>query len=105
MDLPTLKVEDAEPKKSVLNKKSTGPMSQISGVKRLHHTSSFSGGITPRFGVESNKEKELEEYMNNLDKWGIDIFKIAELTEYRPLTAVTYTILQVLLKRILISPL
>ncbi|CAD5111770.1 DgyrCDS1047 [Dimorphilus gyrociliatus] len=94
VDLPTLKVEDAEPKKTVLSKKSTGPMSQISGVRRLHHTSSFSGGITPRFGVESNREKELEEYMNNLDKWGIDIFKVAELTDYRPLTAVTYTILQ-----------
>ena len=33
--------------------------------------------------------------MTNLDQWGIDIFKIAELTNNRPLTAVTYTILQV----------
>ena len=33
--------------------------------------------------------------MTNLDQWGIDIFKIAEMTNNRPLTAVTYTILQV----------
>ena len=34
--------------------------------------------------------------MNDLDRWGVDIFKIGELSNNRPLTAVTYTILQVL---------
>ncbi len=33
--------------------------------------------------------------MINIDTWGIDIFKVAELSNNRPLTAVTYTILQV----------
>ena len=33
--------------------------------------------------------------MNNIDKWGVDIFKIGELTNNRPLTAVTFTTLQV----------
>ncbi len=32
--------------------------------------------------------------MSSLDEWGIDIYKIQELTNNRPLTAVTYTILQ-----------
>lgn len=35
------------------------------------------------------------QYMNNLDKWGLDMFKIAQLSNNRPLTCVTYTILQV----------
>jgi len=33
--------------------------------------------------------------MNNIDVWGIDIFRISELTNKRPLTAVTYTICKV----------
>ncbi len=33
--------------------------------------------------------------MNDIDKWGIDIFLIDELTLHRPLTAVVYTIFQV----------
>lgn len=35
--------------------------------------------------------------MNNVDKWGIDVFKVAELTNNRPLTATTFTILQVII--------
>jgi len=33
--------------------------------------------------------------MENIDKWGVDIFRIADLTTNRPLTVITYTILQV----------
>ena len=33
--------------------------------------------------------------MKELDKWGLDMFKVAELTNNKPLTAITYTILQV----------
>lgn len=35
------------------------------------------------------------QYLSNLDKWGVDLFKIAEYSNNRPLTCVTYTILQV----------
>ena len=34
------------------------------------------------------------QYMKDLDKWGLDIFKVAELTNNRPLTVITYNILQ-----------
>ena len=37
----------------------------------------------------------LFQQMNTIDKWGCDVFRIADLTNNRPLTAVTYTILQV----------
>jgi len=30
-----------------------------------------------------------------IDKWGIDIFRIADLTNNRPLTAIAYTVFQV----------
>ena len=34
------------------------PMSQISGVRRLTHTNSFTG-VVPKYGVESANEEEL----------------------------------------------
>jgi len=33
--------------------------------------------------------------MESVDKWGVDIFRIADLTANRPLTVITYTLLQV----------
>jgi len=33
--------------------------------------------------------------MGKIDCWGIDIFRLDEITKHRPLTAVAYTILQV----------
>ena len=33
--------------------------------------------------------------MVNIDRWGVDIFRIADLTTNRPLTVITYTIMQV----------
>ncbi|XP_043867405.1 cAMP-specific 3',5'-cyclic phosphodiesterase isoform X6 [Drosophila mojavensis] len=71
------------------------PMSQISGVKRpLSHTNSFTGERLPTFGVETSKENELGTLLGELDTWGIEIFKIGELSCNRPLTCVAYTIFQ-----------
>ena len=33
--------------------------------------------------------------MKNVDKWGLDVFRVADLTANRPLTVITCTILQV----------
>lgn len=33
--------------------------------------------------------------MSGLDQWGMDVFKVAVVTNCRPLTAITYTIFQV----------
>jgi cAMP-specific phosphodiesterase 4 len=61
IDLPTLKVEDADtssqhtPKK---REKKNAPMSEISGVRKLRHTNSFTG-VVPRYGVDIPHEKEL----------------------------------------------
>ncbi|CAF0749736.1 unnamed protein product [Brachionus calyciflorus] len=44
------------------------------------------------YGVKTSKPKELDDLMEDLDVWGLDIFLMDELTEHRPLTAVAFTI-------------
>merc|ERR1719391_1098649 len=74
------------------------PLSQISGVKRpLGHTNSFSGSTLPQYGVEPDTPKheaELAKILENSEKWGVDMFRISELTDKKTLTCVTYTIFQ-----------
>ncbi|XP_034489510.1 cAMP-specific 3',5'-cyclic phosphodiesterase isoform X5 [Drosophila innubila] len=102
-DLPSLRVEEnTEPIQQPINpqyprsRSPRGPpMSQISGVKRpLSHTNSFTGERLPTFGVETPRESELGPLLAELDTWGIEIFKIGELSCNRPLTCVAYTIFQ-----------
>ena len=69
LDLPTLKVEDTDAPNSTgaaPNKKKdkkTTPMSQISGVRKLKHTNSFTG-MLPRYGVECANEEDLNKVSN-----------------------------------------
>ncbi|KAK8757974.1 hypothetical protein V5799_004408 [Amblyomma americanum] len=66
-------------------------MSQISGIRRsLHHTNSLT--TLPKYGVETPREQELGFALQDLDRWGCNIFKVAEYSGGKPLTAVTYTI-------------
>ncbi|KAH8399753.1 hypothetical protein KR215_002103 [Drosophila sulfurigaster] len=104
-DLPSLRVEEntehstaptAANQQYPRSRSPRGPpMSQISGVKRpLSHTNSFTGERLPTFGVETPHENELGTLLGELDTWGIEIFKIGELSCNRPLTCVAYTIFQ-----------
>ncbi|KAH8276536.1 hypothetical protein KR044_011263 [Drosophila immigrans] len=104
-DLPSLRVEEntehstapaANQQQYSRSRSPRGPpMSQISGVKRpLSHTNSFTGERLPTFGVETPHENELGTLLGELDTWGIEIFKIGELSCNRPLTCVAYTIFQ-----------
>ncbi|XP_004911040.1 cAMP-specific 3',5'-cyclic phosphodiesterase 4C isoform X1 [Xenopus tropicalis] len=70
------------------------PMSQISGVKKLTHSSSFSNCSIPRFGVKTEQEVPLAKEVENINKWGLDIFKVAEYSGNRPLTVIMYSIFQ-----------
>ncbi|KAM8940471.1 3',5'-cyclic-AMP phosphodiesterase 4C-like [Pelodytes ibericus] len=70
------------------------PMSQISGVKKLTHSSSFSTCSIPRFGVKTDKETLLAKEIDDTNKWGLDIFKVAEYSGNRPLTVIMYSIFQ-----------
>ncbi|KAL3867916.1 hypothetical protein ACJMK2_040758 [Sinanodonta woodiana] len=95
LDIPTLKVDENNDtsQKENQNDAKKRPMTQIIGVRKLKHTNSFTG-IVPKYGVETPYKEELGKYLSDLDKWGVDIFKIAEYSNNRPLTTVTYTILQ-----------
>ncbi|KAF6198387.1 hypothetical protein GE061_008135, partial [Apolygus lucorum] len=100
LDLPSLRLdEEKSPPLSVRKKEKAGgrvvPMSHISGVKRaLTHTNSFTGETLPRFGVPTPHESDLAKTLQEIDRWGIDIFRIGELSINKPLTVVAYTIFQ-----------
>ncbi|XP_073910190.1 3',5'-cyclic-AMP phosphodiesterase 4A isoform X2 [Castor canadensis] len=59
------------------------PMSQITGVKKLTHGSGLNNANIPRFG-------ELE----NLSKWGLNIFCVSDYAGGRSLSCIMYTIFQ-----------
>ncbi|XP_059078392.1 cAMP-specific 3',5'-cyclic phosphodiesterase 4C-like isoform X4 [Tigriopus californicus] len=45
-----------------------------------------------KYGVKCPESPELDEIMMTVPSWGPDLFRLKELTDNRPLTAVTYTI-------------
>ncbi|XP_053186261.1 cAMP-specific 3',5'-cyclic phosphodiesterase 4D isoform X2 [Scomber japonicus] len=70
------------------------PMSQISGVKKATHSPSLAPSTIPRFGVSASQEGLLAKEMEDVNRWGIDIFKVSEYSGNRPLTVTMYTIFQ-----------
>ncbi|KAK7944615.1 hypothetical protein WMY93_000343 [Mugilogobius chulae] len=70
------------------------PMSQISGVKKATQSPSIAPSTIPRFGVTSSQEGLLAKELEDINRWGIDIFKVSEYSGSRPLTVTMYTIFQ-----------
>nr|XP_020636712.1 cAMP-specific 3',5'-cyclic phosphodiesterase 4C isoform X3 [Pogona vitticeps] len=70
------------------------PMSQISGLKKLTHGSSFSCATIPRFGVKTDQEALLAKELEDVNCWGLNVFKIAEYSGHRPLTVILHSIFQ-----------
>ncbi|XP_041443622.1 phosphodiesterase 4A S homeolog isoform X2 [Xenopus laevis] len=75
-------------------KKKQQPMCQISGVKKLMHSSSLTNSTIPRFGVKTDQEEVLCKELDNLNKWGLNIFRVAEYSNNRPLSCIMYTVFQ-----------
>ncbi|CAJ0936307.1 unnamed protein product [Ranitomeya imitator] len=92
-------------------KKKQQTMCQISGVKKLTHSSSLTNSTIPRFGVKTDQEEPLEkcishfqadlqskchkcQELDNLNKWGLNIFRVAEYSNNRPLSCIMYTTFQ-----------
>uniref|UniRef100_A0A8C5PBS5 Phosphodiesterase n=1 Tax=Leptobrachium leishanense TaxID=445787 RepID=A0A8C5PBS5_9ANUR len=86
VEMPTQAQKEKEKKKR--------PMSQISGVKKLMHSSSLTNSSIPRFGVKSEEEEALAKELEDVNKWGLNVFKVAEHSGNRPLTVVMHTIFQ-----------
>ncbi|XP_059575856.1 cAMP-specific 3',5'-cyclic phosphodiesterase 4C isoform X3 [Alligator mississippiensis] len=87
-------VEIPSPPPKEDKEKAQRPMSQISGVKKLMHSSSLSSASIPRFGVKTDQEGPLAKELEDANKWGLDMFKVAEYSGNRPLTVIMYTIFQ-----------
>uniref|UniRef100_A0A4W4H0W7 Phosphodiesterase n=1 Tax=Electrophorus electricus TaxID=8005 RepID=A0A4W4H0W7_ELEEL len=68
-------------------------MTQISGVKKVSHGPSLNSGIT-RFGIKTDKEDLLSKELEDLNKWGLNIFTVSEYSNNRPLTCIMYAIFQ-----------
>ncbi|XP_070989857.1 3',5'-cyclic-AMP phosphodiesterase 4C-like isoform X3 [Oncorhynchus clarkii lewisi] len=70
------------------------PMSQIVGVKKAILIPSVAPSSIPRFGVPSSQESLLAKELEEINQWGVDIFKISEYSANRPLTVAMYSIFQ-----------
>uniref|UniRef100_A0A3B5MQY1 Phosphodiesterase n=1 Tax=Xiphophorus couchianus TaxID=32473 RepID=A0A3B5MQY1_9TELE len=70
------------------------PMCHISGVKKLTHSSSLSNSTLPRFGVKTEHEEALARELDDLNKWGLNIFRVAEFSNNRPLSCIMFAIFQ-----------
>uniref|UniRef100_A0A3B3U167 Phosphodiesterase n=1 Tax=Poecilia latipinna TaxID=48699 RepID=A0A3B3U167_9TELE len=89
---PVQKVRERKRKQS--QQQQGGMMTQISGVKKVNHTSSILGNVGNRFGVKTDQEELLSKDLEDINKWGLNIFKVAEHSHNRPLTCVMYRIFQ-----------
>uniref|UniRef100_A0A8C5P4D6 Phosphodiesterase n=1 Tax=Jaculus jaculus TaxID=51337 RepID=A0A8C5P4D6_JACJA len=70
------------------------PMSQISGLKKLEHGSGLSPASIPRFGVKTEHEELLAQELENLNKWGLNIFCVSDYAGGRSLSCIMYSIFQ-----------
>ncbi|KAF4077781.1 hypothetical protein AMELA_G00211910 [Ameiurus melas] len=70
------------------------PMCHISGVKKLTHSSSLTSKALPRFGIKTEHEDSLARELDDLNKWGLNIFQVAEFSNNRPLSCIMFAIFQ-----------
>ncbi|XP_003379188.1 cAMP-specific 3',5'-cyclic phosphodiesterase, isoform F [Trichinella spiralis] len=52
------------------------------------------GDLLPICGLGKETSSELTSHLNQIDRWGIDIFKVDELSHNHSLTTITFTILK-----------
>uniref|UniRef100_A0A8C5ZZW6 Phosphodiesterase n=1 Tax=Marmota marmota marmota TaxID=9994 RepID=A0A8C5ZZW6_MARMA len=84
VEIPSPTMKEREPQE---------PMSQITGVKKLMHSRSPNTSI-PRFGVKTDQEDLLAQELENLSKWGLNIFCVSDYAGGRSLSCIMYTIFQ-----------
>ncbi|XP_052424172.1 cAMP-specific 3',5'-cyclic phosphodiesterase 4D isoform X3 [Carassius gibelio] len=87
-------VEMPSPQTQKEKDKKKKPMCQISGVKKLMHSTSLTNSNIPRFGVKTDTEDSLSKELEDINKWGLNVFKVTEFSGNRPLTVMMYTIFQ-----------
>nr|XP_057922558.1 cAMP-specific 3',5'-cyclic phosphodiesterase 4B-like isoform X2 [Doryrhamphus excisus] len=71
-----------------------GMMTQIGQVRKSSYATCISGSTNSRFGVKTDQEELLSKDLEGINKWGLNIFKVAEHSHNRPLTCIMYAIFQ-----------
>ncbi|XP_053738177.1 cAMP-specific 3',5'-cyclic phosphodiesterase 4C-like isoform X1 [Synchiropus splendidus] len=95
LELPCPIPKSRERKRKQTQQQQQGAMmTQIGGVRKVIHSPIVSGGFCNRFGVKTDQEELLSKDLEDINKWGLNIFKVAEHSHNRPLTCVMYTIFQ-----------
>lgn len=70
------------------------PKPKICELKQLlRHTNSLNQ--LPEFGVETQSEPQLNELMDQIDVWGLNIFEVHNFSQDHSLTVVMYKIFKV----------
>uniref|UniRef100_A0AAQ4QWQ5 Phosphodiesterase n=1 Tax=Gasterosteus aculeatus aculeatus TaxID=481459 RepID=A0AAQ4QWQ5_GASAC len=82
------------PKSRERKRRQNGMMTQISGVRKVSHTPSICASTNNRFGVKTDQEELLSKDLEGINKWGLNIFQVAEHSRNRPLTSIMYSIFQ-----------
>ncbi|KRZ08087.1 putative 3',5'-cyclic phosphodiesterase pde-4, partial [Trichinella zimbabwensis] len=80
----------------------TSSMSQISGIRKLKlptattvsSVDESTSDLLPICGLGKEASSELINHLNQIDRWGVDIFKMDELSHNHSLTTITFTILK-----------
>ncbi|XP_061790090.1 3',5'-cyclic-AMP phosphodiesterase 4B-like isoform X1 [Nerophis lumbriciformis] len=71
-----------------------GMMTQTGGVRKVGYSPCISGSTNSRFGVNTDQEELLSKDLEGINKWGLNIFKVAEHSHNRPLACIMYAIFQ-----------
>ncbi|XP_061755402.1 cAMP-specific 3',5'-cyclic phosphodiesterase 4B-like isoform X1 [Nerophis ophidion] len=72
-----------------------GAVTQTGGVKKVNYSPCIPGGANSRFGVKTDQEELLSKVdLEGINKWGLNIFRVAEHSHNRPLTCIMYAIFQ-----------
>ncbi|XP_060040005.1 cAMP-specific 3',5'-cyclic phosphodiesterase 4A isoform X1 [Erinaceus europaeus] len=97
---PTLKEKQPAPRPRACSQPPNAPgphfqpMSHITGVKKGTHSGSLSNSDIPRFGVKTDQEECLAKELQNLNRWGLNIFCVSDYAGGRSLSCIMYTIFQ-----------
>ncbi|XP_056329767.1 cAMP-specific 3',5'-cyclic phosphodiesterase 4B isoform X3 [Danio aesculapii] len=90
-----LEIPLSTPKSRERKKRQQQLMTQISGVRKVTHGSGLSSSCsTTRFGVKTDLDDLLSKDLEDINKWGLNIFKVAEHSHQRPLACIMYAIFQ-----------
>ncbi|CAF1145757.1 unnamed protein product, partial [Didymodactylos carnosus] len=74
------------------NDSSKSVMRQIQGIQVVEQTTNLLK--VSELGIETQYPQELVDVLSRINDWGLDTFKVEELSDQRPLTAITYRIFQ-----------